>query len=324
MLLSLVFQFILTILGWEEPSKDMIERLTSKEKVIVVISHTTYADFWIMVLHRLAYPHLFDGIRFVVKPEPFKKYSWLLGKLGCIKSTSINETGGGFVTSVSDQINDMEVCRLFISPKGTIVKARWKTGYYYIARSTKSYVIGSGFDYEKKTFVTTKLRKLTKNGVERTFDELSSIVKDDMRVIVPLNSGWSEIEFECKSPHMVSAISYTKLASFIATFPICVYLIFIDDLMIVYPCLIVVMMAFLLTFNDVEEYIDCVLADLYIVATMVVLGNFYMFIASAFYWLFATILCVVAPNTRSNLHRPIRALLYVFAGSSFLLYLANL
>jgi len=55
------------------------------------------------------------------------------------------------VEAITRIFNNRKIFRLALSPEGTRKKTdRWKTGFYYIARSAEVPVIKVAFDYAKK------------------------------------------------------------------------------------------------------------------------------------------------------------------------------
>lgn len=316
-MISLLFRLILFVTGWSYPDAPTVRKLKDNPKVIVVISHTSYADFWIMVLFRIAYPSLFEGVRFAVKPGPFKNYSFLLDKLGCIKCTSRDKKNGGAVEQISNEINSMEECKFFISPKGTIVKEEWRSGYYHIAVKTKSCIIASGFDYEKKTFVMTEVR----NVGTKTYQEMTKIVKQDLSQIVPLNKEWSEVDFKCENPGLVSILSWTKFSSFVCCMFCELNVVMMDEWTDVMLYSLIVALGFLFFFNDCKTKEECLQCDMYIMlslcSTQTIIGT----VSCLIYYMCTVLMLLKTDQLRSKIFRPAKSIMYVLLSIYFVIYL---
>lgn len=157
MLSALLFRFILWCIGWQLMSKETLEYLHRWNRIVIVFSHTSYVDFYIMILYMLAYPDDLRAVRMLVKPQPFNYAGWLLRKFGAIPSTSIDQTNGGGVSRVVEELQKDDETLFLISPKGTIVKRQWRSGYYHIAQALQAPLLASGLDYEKHTIVVSSI-----------------------------------------------------------------------------------------------------------------------------------------------------------------------
>lgn len=120
------------------------------KRSVLIFSHTSYADFYILILYLLAYPHRLRRIRTLVKPQPFKYAGWLLAKLGAIPSTRVEDKNGGAVPRIVRNLTNCPECVFLISPKGTIIKGEWRSGYYHIATQLDAHMMVAGLDYELK------------------------------------------------------------------------------------------------------------------------------------------------------------------------------
>ena len=80
MLVAILFRIILWCLGWQLIDSTIFTYLQQWDRLVIVFSHTSYIDFYIMVMYMLAYPRELSVIRILVKPQPFKYAGWLLRK----------------------------------------------------------------------------------------------------------------------------------------------------------------------------------------------------------------------------------------------------
>ena len=78
-ILSIISQLILFFLGWSPLNWTRIRSIKKCKRAILIFSHTSYWDFWLIILYRLAYPAFLKNIYTVMKPQPFTKFygKWL-------------------------------------------------------------------------------------------------------------------------------------------------------------------------------------------------------------------------------------------------------
>jgi len=108
---------------------------------------------------------------------------------------SVQDDGGTF-DYIYDKLNHMENFYLFISPKGSIAPAKWKTGYYNLAKKLNAELVVVGLDYVKRELVIGDYFYVG----DMTFEETTKRLQGDMAHIHPLNTEYLEYE----SPHMYS------------------------------------------------------------------------------------------------------------------------
>jgi 1-acyl-sn-glycerol-3-phosphate acyltransferase len=94
-----------------------------------------------MILYKLSYPNELNHVRTLVKPQPFEYAGWFLRKIGAIPSTRIEEKKGGAVTRIVNELKETPQCLFLISPKGTIIKSEWRSGYFVIAKELDAELI---------------------------------------------------------------------------------------------------------------------------------------------------------------------------------------
>lgn len=148
--LSILAKLILLATGWELLSDHTFDRITKYDQTVLIFSHTSYSDFYILVLYLLAYPNRLHYVRTLIKPQPFVYAGPLLRKLGAISSTPVENKNGGAVSRIIEDLKQYDKCIFLISPKGTIVKKEWRSGYYHIAKGLDAKLMVAGLDYEKK------------------------------------------------------------------------------------------------------------------------------------------------------------------------------
>jgi hypothetical protein len=79
----------------------------------------------------------------------------ILRWLGGIPATRVDDTNGGAVDRIIAELESYVQFALLLSPKGTIVKRAWRSGYYHIARHFKIPIMVIGADYERKCLVAS-------------------------------------------------------------------------------------------------------------------------------------------------------------------------
>ena len=134
----------LTFLGWT--SVYNIPR--EKSYVMIVAKHTSLWDYPLTLLcalasgekyHWLAHPALFYG--------PLK---YITKRFGGIPLYT--KYRSGTVARLSKQMRNHEKMKIFLTPEGTTAyMPRWRTGFYYIAKTAKVPIALGYIDYHSKT-----------------------------------------------------------------------------------------------------------------------------------------------------------------------------
>lgn len=172
---------VLFIMGWQPLSESFIKQLFKHDRIIAVFSHTSYSDFYILILYLLAYPEYLYRIKTLVKPQPFAYAGRLLRSLGAIPATKVEDSNGGAVKRISEELNNYEKFTFLICPKGTILKRDWRSGYYHIAELTNSFLMVVGLDYEKKSVAfSEEISHYIEEPIVKDF------LQDELKKIVPL------------------------------------------------------------------------------------------------------------------------------------------
>ena len=180
-LFSILSKTILFVIGWASVNKNTFKRLNSYPRTILVFSHTTYCDFFIMILYKLAYPDELQHLKTLVKPQPFEYAGWLLHKIGAIPATKVEDKNGGAVNRIVNELKEFDKFIFLISPKGTIVKREWRSGYYHIGKELNAVFRTAGLDYEKKCVIISE--EAQNDNDEEAVKEF---LQDKLQQIVPL------------------------------------------------------------------------------------------------------------------------------------------
>jgi hypothetical protein len=142
-------------MGWKQLDPSVIQKLSTHPRVVTIFSHTGYSDFILMILYIIGYPQTSRYFKTLIKPEPFAYAGMILRWLGGIPATRVDDTNGGAVDRIIAELESYVQFALLLSPKGTIVKRAWRSGYYHIARHFKIPIMVIGADYERKCLVAS-------------------------------------------------------------------------------------------------------------------------------------------------------------------------
>lgn len=182
LILAFICKVVIFIFGWTTLDKVLISKINKNKRTIVVFSHTSYVDFFVLIIYLLAYKDGLKEIRTLVKPQPFEYAGNILKRLGCIPSTKIEDNNGGAINRITSELEQLDNFAFLISPKGTIVNKPWKKGYYYISKNLDANIMVAGFDYELKQICIFDDYRC-KDYEE---DEIRCILQQDIAKIVPL------------------------------------------------------------------------------------------------------------------------------------------
>jgi 1-acyl-sn-glycerol-3-phosphate acyltransferase len=153
-----IARFILvTILGWQLEN-DFPKEL--KKYIIIAAPHTSWIDFPIAILSRIASGIM---IHFIGKRSLFTlPFGFIFRALGGIPVN--REQSNNLVNSVIAIFNSKEEFRLALSPEGTRKKvAKWKTGFYYIAKGANVPIVMATLDFGQKKIKISKPHYVTPN-----------------------------------------------------------------------------------------------------------------------------------------------------------------
>lgn len=141
---------ILKILGWSlSISKDFD---INYPRQIVVYPHTSGFDLILASLFKYSYPEYFSNTIMIARHVFFSNRfnSAIFRALGF--SPVNNNKKNGYVNSTSELLKEKKSYKFIISPEGSrFYRDTFRTGYYYIAKNTKSKLAIAGLDYNTHT-----------------------------------------------------------------------------------------------------------------------------------------------------------------------------
>lgn len=115
--------------------------------VVIVAPHTSWVDFILGLLVRRVFNEEvnFIGKQSLFKP-PFGWYFRWMGGAPIDRSKSQNK-----VAAIAKLFDERERFRLGLAPEGTRKKVtKWRTGFYYIAKTAHVPIVMVAFDFGKK------------------------------------------------------------------------------------------------------------------------------------------------------------------------------
>ncbi|MDA9234352.1 1-acyl-sn-glycerol-3-phosphate acyltransferase [Polaribacter sp.] len=131
-----------------------------KKYVVIAAPHTSWMDFPIAILSRMT---LGTMVNFIGKGSLFKgPFGFLFRLLG---GTPVDRSqNNNLVDSIVQLFNSKEEFRLGLSPEGTRKKvAKWKTGFYYIAKGANVPIVMVTLDFGNKQIKISKAYTLTED-----------------------------------------------------------------------------------------------------------------------------------------------------------------
>nr|QBK91203.1 MAG: acyltransferase [Pithovirus LCPAC202] len=200
-------RFLLESIGWSFPPEDDLERFTKPEakRMIIVISHTSYWDFFLLLLTKLSDDRMKENLYIVMKPQPFDLFGWFLRPLGCIPATRKEDRGEGFVDKTIKRFDNQDM-RLIISPEGEMGASKWKSGYYHLLKGMKTSIMVAGADYERKTMYLGPIHSW-KEIQKWSKDKLEKTLQTEMGNVVPLYPNQSHTPIlRSYCPEKISAV----------------------------------------------------------------------------------------------------------------------
>jgi len=181
LLLSYIAKLILFLLGWKYITEKQFAQFHKYKRSVIIFSHTTYADFYLFTLYFLAFPNEFRNVKVLVKPQPFEYAGFILRRFGAIPSSEFGMRNNGSTKYIIEELNKEDTFIFLISPKGTIVKSEWRSGYYNIALNLKANLMVTGLDYDKKKIIVSDDIKYDQDK-----DDIEIFLKEQLSRIVPL------------------------------------------------------------------------------------------------------------------------------------------
>lgn len=216
---SLMSRTVLFLMGWSAIDDIVFNKLTMNKRCVLVFSHTSYSDFYILLLYLLSYPNRSHYIRTLVKPQPFEYAGWLLNKIGAIPATRVDFKNGGSVPKIVSEIIKCPECLFLISPKGTIVKAEWRSGYYNIAKQLNCNILVTGLDYEIKK---PKASYPIYHGENE--EDIKPFLLQELSDIVPLYPECEIVPIRCHDSNKRNILNMFRFISCLSISCLCFYL----------------------------------------------------------------------------------------------------
>ena len=157
------------ILAWK-----LIGNFPKVDKMVMIVApHTSWVDFFLGILIRKVWN---EEINFIAKKSLFDSpigwyFRWVGGTP--IDRSKNNDT----VSAIAQIFKERKKFRLALSPEGTREKVeKWKTGFYYIAKTANVPIVMVAFDYGKKQITISELHKTTSDK-ESDFNLYTSFYK---------------------------------------------------------------------------------------------------------------------------------------------------
>jgi 1-acyl-sn-glycerol-3-phosphate acyltransferase len=195
--IRLFFWILLKFLGWNFLSQKDHDILLNESKMVLVFSHTTLWDFWLIFFHMIVYPNMTKNVYTSMSSSFFNKwYGFILKRFQFIPTVRLEDKSIGFVNIVTNSLKNRSEYAFMISPEGKLNKSPWRSGYYYIAKNLNVPIYAIGFDYELKKLVLGKRRH--PNEYESK-EQIEKLLQYDMSQIVPLYPQNSFVEIRSHS-----------------------------------------------------------------------------------------------------------------------------
>lgn len=204
-ILSYLSQSTLMFMGWSPLNEQYIDMIQNHKQMVCVFSHTSYFDFCIMVLYKLAYPQYFSNMKTLINAYYFKFLGRFLKSVVGIAAAEADKVGG-CVERIVNILKQRKEFMFLISPKGTILRKEWKSGYYHIAKQLNTPIVAVGLDYEKKMILIGK-------PISNQLDEpiIKNKLYKDLSHIVPLHPKQENMMIRKHVYNDVSVINSVRL-----------------------------------------------------------------------------------------------------------------
>lgn len=202
--MSKISTCILYLMGWKP--LNLQNHYDQHKYIVCVFSHSSYYDFFIMLLYKYKYYNKLHNLKVIIKPDYFQYMGFLLKRIGGIAATNIANKNGGKTQQIVEELQNEPSTKLLICPKGTILRGEWRTGYYYIAKELNAPLCVVGLDYEQKNVYF---------GDVIHVDEEEPIIRDklykELSNIVPLHPEQENMEIRSHSSKDVYVMSTPRM-----------------------------------------------------------------------------------------------------------------
>ncbi len=196
-MLSSFFQFVIFIFGWKLCTPFELDYFNDINGILI-FPHTSFFDFFIMLLYRFAYPEIKNNLYITMSQCHCDKCSFIFKYLNVICATPKQSVNGGFVSRVVNELKNKNF-KLAISPEGSIKPNKWRSGYYYLAKELNCDIHIMGFDYVKHQLVYKG-----KYNTDTPLNELEPILQKEFQDIIPLHPENSFVKIDNKNTCVIN------------------------------------------------------------------------------------------------------------------------
>lgn len=172
---------ILWIIRWNEITPEDLKKQNSIKRKIAIIPHTTYFDFIFCILYMLAHPQYFNTTYVAMRGDYVNgMFGFFFRYFNSIPMTQREKSNKGKIQELTSFFQDKKEFTFLLSPEGTLKKGKWRSGYFYLAKSLECPIQVIGIDYAKKRGII--LDAIYPSTLKETQEKLMS----QMRRITPL------------------------------------------------------------------------------------------------------------------------------------------
>lgn len=184
MIIRFITWLIIKSVGWDPTIPPSLEKFFKENpKSVVIFAHTTQWDFFAMLLYMYQSDVIYPRVRILMNPSFFVGLTgMLLRAFGGIPSTPIEQKSGGNVNRICEELDRTAPFIFLISPKGTRKFNTWRSGWYHIAKETRSTVIAVGFNYVKHRLEWGEGEYYNLTNL----NQIEDLLKKDLASITPL------------------------------------------------------------------------------------------------------------------------------------------
>lgn len=207
-------RFILFTIGWSLVDDDIFAHIKKHNRTVLIYAHSSYMDFFIVLLYIFSYPdRLINNLKILVQPRPFKYFGWFLRYIGGIPASRLEDRNGGAVSRIAEELKPFNEFLLLISPKGTISKAPWRTGYYHIAKALDVPLMIGAFDYEKRISCVSE-----PISSQLSESEVRAYLLSKLADVVPLHPEASDTQLRPYDPNKIGIVDTYHLLKCISVY----------------------------------------------------------------------------------------------------------
>lgn len=191
-----------SVFGWSDIDPTTIP----SEPSMFLVSHSSYWD--ILVVWLFSFTPGFRNVYSIAKPQFREWYYWpVRSQMNFIYAPRLEERGTGSIDVIYSQFEAIQETskHILLSPKGTIQKRPWRSGYYYLAKKAGLKIYPLLINYSYRTISIGDPVDPTRVELQEATESLQKQL-GTLRVIAMENA-----EYEIHDP---SACPYECLFSF--------------------------------------------------------------------------------------------------------------